>query len=186
MGYLDNIKRAPSEGASGSSNYMKFNQGENKFRIIGTPDDKGFINGMLGWADSEDGKRKPYRWRIGVEAPRKFEEKPKEFFAIKVYNYETASVQILEITQRGLKDDLTSYIADEEWGDPRKYDIAVIKSGEGLETRYAMVPKPHKKMSAEQITAIKESSINLEALYDGADPFEPVADEPAGEEEDPF
>ena len=49
MGFLDNIERAPSMGGSkGSNRYMKFNQGENKFRIVGTVEDGGFITGISG------------------------------------------------------------------------------------------------------------------------------------------
>ena len=76
MGYLDNIKRAPANGANGGGNYMKLQQGENKFRIVGSLDDGGFITGMLGWIE-EDGKRIPIRWECDSEAPRKFADKPK-------------------------------------------------------------------------------------------------------------
>jgi hypothetical protein len=179
MGYLDNIKRAPVNGANGGGNYMKLQQGENKFRIVGSIDDGGFITGMLGWIE-EDGKRIPIRWECDSEAPRSFADKPKEFFAFKVYNYAEERVQVLEITQVKLKNDLTSYCDDSEWGDPRKYDISIMRSGEGLETSYAMVPKPHKKMTEEQRKLVLNTSVNLKALYTGDDPFAEQADK--GEE----
>ena len=173
MGYADNIKRAPSSGGSGSSTYMKFEQGENKFRIVGTVEDGGFITGMVGWVGEKKGDRKPFRWKVDEKAPdERFSDKPKEFFAILVFNYAVNRVQVVEITQRGLKDELISYIEDEEWGDPRKYDIAVIKSGEGRDTRYAMVPKPHKKMTDEQREIIKNTKADLTALYRGEHPME--------------
>jgi hypothetical protein len=191
MGFLDNIERAPSTGGSkGSNRYMKFNQGENKFRIVGTVEDGGFITGMVGWGEDKEGNRKPFRWKVSEKAPQDFgDEKPKEFFAIKVYNYAEECVQILELKQRGLKDELVTYINDEEWGDPRKYDIAIIKNGEGIETRYAMTPKPHKKMTEEQREVIMKTKVDMSALYRGEDPFagnEPVVEDDAGKEEDPF
>ena len=82
MTFLDNIERAPDSGG-GSGNYVKLQQGKNSFRIVGSQADNGFINGMLGWGTNEDGGRKPYRWKVGEEQPRKFEDKPKEFFAMK-------------------------------------------------------------------------------------------------------
>ena len=88
MTFLDNIQRAPDLG--GGNNYAnpsKLPQGRNTFRIVGCYEDGGFITGMLGWGTNEDGGRKPYRWKVGEEAPRKFEDKPKEFFAMKVYSY---------------------------------------------------------------------------------------------------
>mgnify|MGYP003680601611 CR=1 FL=1 len=85
---------------------------------------------------------------------------------------------------------------DKEWGDPRKDDIAIIRNGEGIETSYVMTPKPHKKLDATAVGMVKATPVNLEALYDGGDPFDdaPVApakatkpaelEEPEEEEED--
>ena len=55
MGFLDNIKPSPSGGSGG--NYMKFSQGENKLRIVGSSDDNppGFIQGMIGWTTDDEG-----------------------------------------------------------------------------------------------------------------------------------
>ena len=141
MTFLDNIERAPDSGG-GSGNYVKLQQGKNTFRIVGSQADNGFINGMLGWATNEDGGRKPYRWKVGEEAPRKFEDKPKEFFAMKVYSYAEDRVQVLEITQKILKDTLYSYCQDPDWGDPRKYDIDIIRMVKGwrLPTRWSRNP----------------------------------------------
>ena len=189
MGFLDGITEVKSSGDSGG-NYMKLQPGANQFRIVGSGDDGGFIQGMLGWSTNDEGKRQPHRWRVGEDAPRTFEERPKEFFAMLVWNYKESRIQILELTQKRLKEDLLALASDkEDWGDPRKYDITITKSGEGLETTYAMTPKPHKKRADEINEAVKNLKANLTALYDGGDPFEdapaPVQEE-AGEEEEPF
>lgn len=193
MGFLDGITEVKSP-ASASGNYMKLQQGANQFRIVGSFDDGTNIQGMLGWSTNDEGKRQPHRWRVGEDAPRTFEERPKEFFAILVWNYKESRIQILELTQKGLKHELMALASDaEDWGDPRKYDISITKSGEGLETTYAMTPKPPKKRADEINEAVKNLKANLAALYDGGDPFEdapapvqePVQEE-AGEEEEPF
>jgi len=193
MGFLDGITEVKSSGDSGG-NYMKLQPGANQFRIVGSGDDGGFIQGMLGWSTNDEGKRQPHRWRVGEDAPRTFEERPKEFFAMLVWNYKESRIQILELTQKRLKEDLLALASDkEDWGDPRKYDITITKSGEGLETTYAMTPKPPKKRADEINEAVKNLKANLAALYDGGDPFEdapapvqePVQEE-AGEEEEPF
>ena len=196
MGFLDGIKEVKSSNNSGG-NYMKLQAGANQFRIVGSGDDKpnpGFIQGMLGWANNDDGSRRPFRWKVDEAPPRNFEEKPKEFIAMLVWNYKESRIQILELTQAGLKRELVTLAKDEEWGDPRKYDISITKSGEKLETTYAMTPKPHKKRADEINEAVKNLKVNLAALYDGGDPFE--GNEPApqpvqepvqeAEEEEPF
>ena len=65
-----------------------------------------------------------------------------------------------------------------------------------------MTPKPHKKLDATAVAMVKATPVNLEALYDGGDPFEDtepakpaklaehkepdVEEEDEGEEEKPF
>ena len=175
MAFLPSNIKAPSEGNGGSGNYMRFVQGENKFRIIGASEDKptpGFIHGTLGWA-VEDGKKRPIRWADGEQAPQAFEDKPRAFYAFVVYNYNESKVQILEMTQAKLQAELLQLANDEDWGDCRKYDISVVRNGEGLDTTYAMNPKPLKKMD-DDLRAIAKAElkrINLPALFDGGDPF---------------
>ena len=135
MGFLDNIIEVKSP-ASASGNYMKLQPGANQFRIIGSSDDKpnpGFIQGMLGWSENAEGKRQPHRWKIGADAPMSFEDRPKEFFAMLVWNYKESKIQILELTQAGLKGELMALANDkEDWGDPRKFDLTITTSGEKL------------------------------------------------------
>jgi hypothetical protein len=188
MAFLPTNIKAPAEGGGGSSgNYFRFSQGENKFRIIGASDDKptpGFIHGRLGWA-VVDGKKRPIRWAEGAQAPQAFEDKPRAFYAFVVYNYKEQKVQILEMTQVKLQTELLQLANDEDWGDCRKYDISVVRNGEGLDTTYAMNPKPIKKLD-EDIRAIAKAElkrINLPALFDGGDPFAEFVP-PAAEEED--
>lgn len=190
MGRLSKIKRPPSGGGSGG-NYAKLLQGENKFRIVGDIDDTppGFIVGMVGWTTDEEGQRRPVRYTTGESVPQTFDEKPKEFFAMIVWSYAEERIQILELTQAGLKDELIKLDADEDWGDLRKYDISIIRSGEGLETSYVMTPKPHKKRSDEINAAVKAMKVNLNALFTGDDPFAeeaPSAEPSGGDEPAPF
>ena len=89
------------------------------------------------------------------------------------------------MTQVKLQTELLQLANDEDWGDCRKYDISVVRNGEGLDTTYAMNPKPIKKMD-EDIRAIAKAElkrINLPALFDGGDPFAEFVP-PAAEDED--
>lgn len=190
MGKLSKIKRPPSGGGSGG-NYTQLLQGENKFRVVGDIDDTppGFIVGMIGWTTNEEGQRRPVRFIYGESTPVTFKDKPKEFFAMLVWNYAEERIQILELTQTGLKNDLLKLDADEDWGDLRKFDISIIRSGEGLETSYVMTPKPHKKRSDEINDAVKSMKVNLNALFTGDDPFAeeaPSAEPSGGDEPAPF
>jgi len=193
MSFAKNIKRSPSGGSS--DNYVRLVQGENKFRIIGSTEDKptpGFISGMVGWGNNEEGKRKPTRYEIGTPAPMSFDEKPKEFFAMIVWSYAESKLMILEIAQAGLKDKIIELSEDADWGDPRKYDVSIVRNGEGLDTSYVMTPKPMKPRSQEINDAVSSMKINLLALFEGGDPFSdeapsaPEAPEANNEGPDPF
>ena len=173
MSFAKNIKRS-SGGGSGGGNYVKLVQGENKFRIVGSTEDKpypGLITGMIGWGEDEEGKRKPFRYEIDGKPPIAFADKPKEFFAMIVWSYAESKLMILEIAQAGLKDKIIELAEDADWGDPRKYDVSIVRNGEGLETSYVMTPKPMKKRSAEINDAVSSMNINLLALFEGGDPF---------------
>ena len=163
MSFLPEDYKAP---APSGGNYTKLAQGKTTIRIIGSA-----ITGYLGWGE-EQGKRKPHRSKDMPPAGT-FEEKPKHFWAFPVWNYDTNSVQIMEITQKGIQGALVELYKDKSWGDPKKYDVVINRDGEGLETHYSVMPKMPSDLSGAAVEVIKDTlpKLNLEALYDGEDPF---------------
>ena len=91
--FPDGYKR-PETGGS----YMKFTQGENRFRILQKP-----IFGSVGWRETSDGRR-PLRKRMGEDfAPGEViidaKNKVRHFWMMPVWNYAAGAVQVMEITQ---------------------------------------------------------------------------------------
>ena len=166
--------------APAGGGYMKLTLGENRIRILGSMTDEPptAIRGMVGWLKDSEGNRKPDRTPAGekVDASR-YEEKAKEFFAMIVWNYASEQISILEVTQASIIGEIVSLASDADWGNPNEYDISIIKTGEGMETRYNTVPKPKKVQTPEIKAAFAEAEINLMALFSGDDPFAPVASE---------
>jgi hypothetical protein len=149
-----------------NTGYFKFKQDENKFRVLSSA-----IVGYESWID-EDGKRKPLRWKMDEKmSVEKIGDDPKHFWAFVVWNYQEEKVQILEITQKGIMKSIQSLVSDEDWGDPKNYDIVVTRKGEGLETEYQVNPKPKKELDSGITQFYKDLHINLEALFKGEDPF---------------
>ena len=152
-----------------SDKYMKFQKGENRFRILSSP-----ILGYEYWEEVGD-KRTPKR--TPLDKPFSTEEVSdpediKHFWAMVVYNYANKKIQILEITQRGIQKTLRALARDEDWGSPvLKYDIVVIKTGDGMETKYEVLPKPATKLTEGIVEAYEGMEIRLEALYEGKDPY---------------
>ncbi len=149
--------------------YMKFVQGENRFRILDSA-----IVGNETWLEDDEGNRKPKRWRTteNVTADKLGEGGLKHFWAFPVWNYAAERIQVLEITQKGIMKAIKALVKDEDWGDPKKYDIVVTREGEGMDTTYQVNPKPHKAIEEGIPVFYKDLEVNLEALFDGDDPFE--------------
>ena len=151
------------EKASGGGAYTRLEQGENKFRVLGQA-----VGGFEWWVE-EDGKRRPVRVRFDSK-----ERGPdyKTFIALPVWNYQTEKVEILQINQKTIQKQLASYEAEEDWGDLTYYDIKITKEGSGLKTNYTVNPMPVKLLADKVVAIWEETNLNLEALFDGGNPFQ--------------
>lgn len=166
------------------SNYMRFQEGANKIRILKEP-----VTGFEYWVDSE-GKAvdrgelageggKPIRARRLDGIDRTLWGNTKAFAAMIVWNYSMKKVQILEIKQSKIMSMLDALYDNEDWGDVTEYDITITRTKTGDEARnveYTVTPSPKKQVSEEVLEAYN-TNINLEALFTGDDPFESISDE---------
>ena len=165
-----NLYPTEYEVPASKSNYFKPKQGDNVLRILDIP-----ILGWLAW-ETVNGKDKPKRFRMS-EKPvdlRPFKrQEVKHFQAFIVWGYEEQAVQIWEITQKSIMEALQNLYKDEDWGDFREYDLKINRTGEDLDTKYVVSPKPKKTMPEQALTALLDRPVKLEALYEGLDPFDP-------------
>src|SRR5690606_36301364 len=162
MSFLPPNYEPPKTGG----NYMKFEKGENKLRILSH-----CITGYEYWTQDN----KPVRvHNMPLERPENMKirnEKEhwmnsiKHFWAFVVWNYKTESIQILEITQASIQNAILGLYNESEWGHPNRYDITVVRSGEGMETKYQVIPKPPKEVTKDIMKAYEEKPVNLNALY---------------------
>ena len=159
------------------SKYMRFKQGQNKFRILSSP-----IIGIEGWTVD----KKPVRVRMNEKLPNvemKKGDKVKHFWAMPVYNYAESKIQILEITQSGIQAVIKEYVDNEDWGSPLEYDLTVNRVGELLETEYTVIASPAKALNViaqKMWTETQAKGFNLNKLFTNENPF---GDEPIEEEQ---
>ena len=147
----------------GESRYMKFQGGINKFRMLSKP--------IIGWEDWKD--KKPLRFKMDDKPEPVDPSKPvKHFWAMIVWDYESECIKILEITQISIQQVITALSRDPEWGLPFDYDIKVERQGERMDTKYTILGMPPTPITDEIKEAYKNTPINLNALYDGEDPFD--------------
>jgi hypothetical protein len=157
-----------------SSPYTKFEQGENRVRILSKP-----LVGLLYWVDANGNPvakgakpqsgnkpvRKPYKSIIPMGAD------VKEFQAFVVWNYTSQKIEIMELTQKGLMKTITNYARDEKWGDPRQYDFKISRKGSALDTEYTMMVDPKEPVDPGIQQLFLDMNVNLEELFLGGDPF---------------
>lgn len=144
-------------------NYYKFGQGDNRFRILSSA-----ITGWECWTKDSKPVRQKEAWESRPEGIKMNDsgQFQKHFWAFIVYNYDANKAQIMELTQKSIMGAIQAYNENPKWGDPTKYDLVVDRKGEGLETEYTTIAEPHSPAPVVDI-----SKINLNALYEGADPW---------------
>lgn len=152
------------EAPQSEKRYMRFEDGENRFRILSSP--------LIGWLDWKDNK--PMRFKHDSKPSEPIDPKKpiKHFWALIVWNYQQKAIQILEITQQTVFGKIQNLAKDQDWGDPREYDIKVTKSGQALDTKYDTNPCPKETLSVEIAEELSKVSPDLEKLWLNQDPFE--------------
>jgi hypothetical protein len=174
MTFLQKDYALPKTG----SRYTKLEKGDTVIRALSSA--------IVGW-QYWTGENKPVRLR---ENPKKTpidmreDSKLKHFWAFAVWNYDTKALEVLELTQSSIQKAILSLINDEDWGDPKGYDIKITRTGDGLDTEYAVTPRPKKDIPSEAVEAFESTPLHLEALYEGNNPFE--ASEEDVSDSDPF
>lgn len=145
----------PSSGGE----FMKLEKGENLFRVLDKP--------TMGWEYWTE-ENKPIRSRepfTEQETNAKKDKdgnvvKPKHIWIMPVWDYKTKVIKTLTVTQKKVQEAILNLAKDVDWGSPTKYDIKVTRDGDGLETKYALSPKPQKDLAPEIVEAfakVKES-----------------------------
>jgi hypothetical protein len=165
----------PSDYKPPSGKYMKFKEGDNRFRILSQAP----LLGYEGWSKPTTEKpngspiRKPKgaSWNVN---DLKGGKPPRHFWAVAVWDYASESVRVLQITQGGIQTSLTALSKNRKWGHPSRYDIVVTRTGTTLnDTEYAVTPEPPEQMPPEaaQAWADLQDRFDLTRLMSNGDPF---------------
>lgn len=158
-----------------TSNYMKFKEGDNTFRVLSSA-----ITGWQYWNEDNKPVRRKESWNTvpsDIKTEKDGSVKINHFWAFVVWNYEAKKIQILELTQKGIMKYIQGLTKNAKWGNPKGYDITVNRTGSGLDTEYTCMANPHSEVEKEVVKTYESMGINLEALYEGKDPFGKKEDE---------
>jgi hypothetical protein len=132
------------------------------------------------WEDTGNGDRVPRRVRTAEEVPAEVRNatenraKTKHFWAFTVYNYQTQSIQVIELKQQTILRAIEAFVKNPKWGNPQTYDLTIEKVKTGardMDVEYHVVPEPPSPLDEGIAELAKQVPVRLEALYDGKDPF---------------
>lgn len=157
------------------SNYLKLEEGQNIFRILGSA-----IVGWEYWIQDKENNRKPVRVKSKDEVPAEYfgnkdnRNNAKYFWAFPVYNFETNSIQVFEVKQKTIMNALEALVKSKSWGDPKEYNITITKTKTGAEPRdveFSVMPEPKSAVTKDILEAYNKVDLKIELLYEGKDPF---------------
>lgn len=164
--------------------FMKLQNGDNLVRVLTSP--------LLGWVIFTEDK-KPVRKEfidgnnnftkdelIEFKAKKNEEghiEAPKHFWMLLVWDFQTNSPKVLEVTQVSIIKKLHAYLKDEDWGDLREYNVNITRSGTNKnDTEYDVIAKPKKDLPEQAQKFVQEMKtkglVNMAAIWEGQYPFE--------------
>ena len=144
------------------------------------------------WAEDEStGSKKPFRfasepspsdilaelgdWKQRMNYEGTALEKPKFAISCFVFDYQTESIKVLEIGQKGLMKELDALSQSEDYSDLGAWDFTISRTGMKLNTEYRIVPGPRKKGMEEKIEAAKADAeakgYDIKQLLIGGNPF---------------
>tara|TARA_Y100000593_G_scaffold26477_1_gene52803 strand:+ start:420 stop:1088 length:669 start_codon:yes stop_codon:yes gene_type:complete len=167
----------PMEELKTKSQYLNIKKnGEYRMRFMGCKgDDQLFTDGYEAWEDyvKDNGEQssRPHRMKKteGEKLPREFIDKdrnkePEYFWKVVVW-YEGELV-VYTIKQKTIMRKIVLYTQDEEdFGDPRGYDLVIKRYEEKGNVKYNVIAKPRKPATQEMLDAVKEARIDLQALF---------------------
>lgn len=155
--------------------------GDNRFRIFGE-----IVNGYEYWTNAEGSILPRAQQRVKGDRPvrvKTFQDaftagadmEAKPFAAMKVFNYQTEAIEVLQIDKITLLRKLEKLIADPDWSDPTRYDIVISKTvgKTPQDTSYDVVQKMPKELHPDVIRLAQEN-IDVHQLFTGGNPFDPT------------
>jgi hypothetical protein len=163
------------------SPFMELEEGTNTFRVLSSA-----IVGYKWWVDDGQEGRKPIRVRTADDVPEEVKNatvwraQAKHFWAFAVYNYQTKSIQVLELKQQSIMKAIEAFEKNPKWGNPKRYDLIIEKVSTGSkdwDVEYHVIPEPPTSVDEGIAELARMVPVRLDALYDGGDPFAVTSEE---------
>lgn len=157
-------------------NYAKLRQGDNNFRILGPA-----IVGWEYWNTANKpirSAKQPSTLPSDIRVEKGKTPGFKHFWMFPIWSHDNGKIQLMEITQKSIQESIKALVSNAKWGDPTNYDITITKAGTNFDTTYQVVPTPPSPIDPSIISLYKSLNLNMEAIFEGGDPFLSVEAKP--------
>lgn len=148
------------------SNYYKLQDGENKIRVMSS---------AITWYQDWDNK-KPIN-TMNREPAIDPTRQPKHFWAFIVWDYATSSLKCWQVTQGSIREQIENYVNDEDFGNPKWYDLKIKRTGKDLETKYSVTPWKVQPVAEDIQAKFDALDFDLDEIYLWGDVIKWVKDE---------
>jgi len=161
----------------------KFDDGDNKFRILGEPaiyreyfgEDNKPVRSEKKPSEDEV-KRYCKEWKFGKQVSY--------VRALPAWDYKAKQTVVLSLKKQALTKALRNLVHNEEFGDPTKYNITITKKWKDLETEYSLVGWQIRELDQEIKDARAKSPIDIWEMIVNWNPFVQVKEEKKSEPKD--
>ena len=139
-----------SDADLGGSNFIAFDEGSNPVRIFTSP-----YQFYIHWSEDKTGANRKVRCATdgcplcqeGIKASARW--------FLGAISRKTKKIGIMEIGPQIFKQ-IHGLSKKDKWGDPRKYDIDVVRQPKGSQPLYVVSPEPKEPITDEERGMIKE------------------------------
>ena len=182
---------AVSTGGSGGGNYLSPSklQSGGSMRFALASDEP--LEMYEVWGENAEGAKRPFRFLeeptaddIAAEMGDDFQRRenrdgtapePAKFvIAVPVWSYESGSIGILSLSQKGLIRELDAVSQEPDYAELLAWDFSISREGTGLSTEYTLRPLPQKgdkKEIAKALKAAEADGFDINRLATGENPF---------------
>jgi hypothetical protein len=91
---------------------------------------------------------------------------------MKVWNHTTGQVEVFQTSKKVIKSQILNLARDPDYGALSGYDLKIKRTGDKMETVYTVIPTPPKPLDQEIQEKADDTYVNIEALFEGKNPFE--------------
>ena len=139
-----------ADGDVGGSDFLNLEEGSNLVRCITSP-----FQFYIVWTEDATGQKRKFKSALKDCPLVQRGEKAQARWYVGVLNRKTNQPAVLEIGPQIFKQ-IVALSKKSKWGDPRAYDLDIVRKPKGSQPLYVVLPEPKEALTDDEKSSIKE------------------------------